>query len=135
MLLIAVSKISEIFHEPKIRNNYLVYFLASLFSIFTGLLFAEEIVYVLFFGLDLDILIKFWTLSCIPLIIGTFFLKRSYDEIGRKTGVKAFYNAAMLYFIGAILSLALIGAILVFVADIFNIVAFFSIPEKISQSQ
>ena len=130
MLLIAVSKISEIFHEPKIRSNYLVYFLVGLFVIFSDIFLEEAFIYALFFGFDLDILIQFWTLVCVPLVVGTFFLKRSYEAIEKRTGVKSFGTAAILYFIGAILLFIAIGAILIFIADIFNIVAFFSIPEK-----
>ena len=133
MLLVAVSKISEIFHDPKIRSNYLIYFIFVIIVIFTSVLLEEAFIYAFFFGFDLDILIRFWTLVCVPFIIGTFFLKRSYEAIEKRTGVKSFGTAATLYFIGAILLLVAIGAILIFIADIFNIVAFFSIPEKADQ--
>ena len=133
MLLVAVSKISEIFHDPKIRSNYLIYFVFALIVISTSIFLEEAFIYAFFFGFDLDILIRFWTLVCVPFIIGTFFLKRSYEAIEKRTGVKSFGTAATLYFIGAILLLVAIGAILIFIADIFNIVAFFSIPEKADQ--
>jgi uncharacterized membrane protein len=63
----------------------------------------------------------------ICLLISSIFLRRSFNELGKRLNVSLFGTGALLYFIGAILTIVLIGFILIFIAEILFLVAFFSI--------
>jgi uncharacterized membrane protein len=72
----------------------------------------------------------------IVLVIGSYFLKQSYDEISEKTGEKNFKTSGLLFFLGAILLVAFgTGAIIMFIAAIFNIMAFFSLPDALAEPE
>jgi uncharacterized membrane protein len=67
----------------------------------------------------------------IVLIVSAIFVRMSYNEISKRLNVGMFRTAALLYLIGAILTVILVGLIIVFVAEILLVVAFFSIPETL----
>jgi uncharacterized membrane protein len=64
-------------------------------------------------------------------LVSSIFLRRSYGELGKRLGVGLFGTAALLYLIGAILTIIVVGFLLVLVADILFIVAFFSINAQL----
>jgi uncharacterized membrane protein len=66
-------------------------------------------------------------------IVSAIFLRRSFNSVSTKLSVGMFHTAALIYLIGAALAIVLVGFILIYVADILFIVAFFSIPETIVQ--
>jgi uncharacterized membrane protein len=70
------------------------------------------------------------------LIIGSYFTKSSFDKISEKTGEKNFKTAGLLIFLGSIL-LVLFGAgvIVLLVGVIFEIIAFFSLPDKLAEPE
>jgi uncharacterized membrane protein len=63
-------------------------------------------------------------------IVAAVFLRRSFNSISARLGVRMFGTAALLYFIGAILLIVVVGGVLIYIAEILMIVAFFSIPEQ-----
>ncbi len=71
--------------------------------------------------------------AIVLLIAGMWLMKQSYDMIAEETGVGTFRTVAKLYIIGAILLIVIIGAFLILVAAILEIVAFFSLPDSIEQ--
>lgn len=66
----------------------------------------------------------------ILLVVSAIFVRRSYDSIGRKIGVGMFGTTGLLYLIGAALTIVLVGFVLLFVAIILNMIAFFSIADR-----
>jgi uncharacterized membrane protein len=66
-------------------------------------------------------------------IVAAVFLRRSFNSVSTSLGVGLFGTAGLLYFIGAILLIVFVGFILIFIAEILMIVAFFSIPEQVPQ--
>lgn len=66
-------------------------------------------------------------------VIAATFLKKSFDSIAKKLNVSMFSTAALLYLIGAITSIVIVGFLIIFVAGILKIVAYFSIPETATQ--
>jgi uncharacterized membrane protein len=64
-------------------------------------------------------------------IISALFLRRSYNEIAARLNVGMFRTGALLYLIGAALTIIVVGFALIFVAEILFIVAFFGIPETL----
>ena len=63
-------------------------------------------------------------------IIASFFLWRSFKTVSSKLKVGTFGTGGLLYFIGSILTIILVGFVLTFVAEIIFAVAFFSLPEE-----
>jgi len=63
-----------------------------------------------------------------------WFFKKSLDETGNTFNIGYFKTAGSLFFIGAIIAITIIGAIitfiLFFIGAIFLIIAFFSLPEQ-----
>jgi uncharacterized membrane protein len=83
------------------------------------------------FGGAIAGLIVFWILA----VIASFFLRKSFNLIAEKTGIKWFEKTGLLYFIGTITTIVLVGFIILFIAMILEIVAFFSLPDKIGSKE
>lgn len=64
------------------------------------------------------------------LIASAVFLRRSFNAISSKLNIKMFGTAGLLYLIGAATAIIGIGFLLLVVAEILLVVAFFSIHEK-----
>src|SRR5207244_8890857 len=63
-------------------------------------------------------------------IISAIFLKRSYEKISQRLNVSAFATAGLLYLIGAALTIVLVGILILLIALIFQVVAYFSIQDR-----
>lgn len=133
LMIIAVRDIAEDLKDKTIFNNVLiaagtgivgaiagasVFFFGAISGIFTAGISA-------FFGAIAGLLVV-WVF----LIISAVFLRRAYDSMSKELGVHMFETAATLYLIGAVLTIVLVGFILLFVAEIMQAVAYFSIPDQ-----
>ncbi|ALM74533.1 conserved membrane hypothetical protein [Thermococcus barophilus] len=67
--------------------------------------------------------------------LGSYYLKKSYELIAEHTDVDLFKTTGLLYFIGALTAIILIGLLIIFVARILEIVAYFSLPEELPSKQ
>jgi uncharacterized membrane protein len=76
-------------------------------------------------------LIGFLVLTWIFIVLSAVFLKLCFDLVSKHLGIGLFSTAALLYLIGSALSIILVGIPIVIVASILEIIAFFSIPEKL----
>ena len=72
-----------------------------------------------------------FVLATVLLILAAWFMKMSYDIIARTTGVGTFKTAATLYLIGAVLLLVNLGFIIIAVGAIFEILAYFALPDEL----
>lgn len=131
MVVIAVYKLSEIVSQKEIFRNYLI-----------GIILNSVIILIMIFGIGTTVFLSLragltglgmgviltvlfmWILS----IISAYFIKESFEKISQTTGVTTFRTAGKLYFIGNILLVIFVGAILSLIAAIMQIVAFFSLP-------
>lgn len=68
-------------------------------------------------------------IAWIALIVSSIFIRRAYGKMAAGLNVGTFRTAGTFYFIGAILTIVLIGFLFLLVAAIIQIVAFFSIHE------
>ncbi len=65
----------------------------------------------------------------VGLIVGFYFLFEALKELAEQTEIKLFKTAGLLYFIGAIsIIVFFIGFLIIFVAWIIHIIAYFSVP-------
>jgi uncharacterized membrane protein len=71
----------------------------------------------------------------ILLIFSSIFVRKSYNTVATKLNIGLFRTAALIYLIGAILTIIFVGLIIVLVAQILLIIAFFSIPDTFSYAQ
>jgi len=68
-------------------------------------------------------------------VIAAYFLRKSYTTMASKLGVPQFGTTGLLFLIGSALVIVLVGFILIFVAYIFQAIAFFSMREQYTGDQ
>jgi len=151
LLFIAVSYVSEECKDKKIFDNYLLHFVYTIIAIvavvviffisiggFTFFTLLEEIDFTDFNSVwsFFEPYIKWWISALIIgwvfLIISSIYLKKSYYSIADQTKVNLFRTTGLIYFIGAITLIVGIGFIIIFIAKILEIIAYFNLPEKLS---
>jgi uncharacterized membrane protein len=132
LILIAGKYISDELGDKSIFDNMLYAVIAGI----VGVAAAAVIIYTgAVFGVfsfttsSIAGLIVALAIAWIALIVSSIFLRRAYNTMGTKLNVGMFKTAGLLYFIGAILIIVLVGFVLLLVAAILQIVAFFSISE------
>ena len=76
-------------------------------------------------------LIAALVIGWIIMIVSVIFLRKSFNKIAEVTNVKWFATTALLYLIGAFTMIILIGFLILIIAVIIEIVAFFSLPENL----
>jgi uncharacterized membrane protein len=81
-------------------------------------------------GCGLAILIAY-----ILLIIGSLFLRKSFDGIANRTKVDLFKTTGIVYLIGAITTIFVIGFFILLIAIILEIASFFSLPDSLSKTK
>jgi uncharacterized membrane protein len=91
----------------------------AVFDVFSGLIVGFVVALVLLF---------------IFVVVSAVFYRRSFSTLATKSGVGMFGTAGLLLLIGAILTIILIGFVLMWIAFILLIVAFFSLREQPTQT-
>jgi uncharacterized membrane protein len=157
MVFIAVKMIADETKEKAIFDNYLYAFIACIIAIVSlvaiafvvlasvgGIQFFYDlqnmaisdpmdiwnIIQPVLFGMIAGLLV-FWIIA----VIASLFIRKSFNLIAEKTGVKMFATTGLLFFIGMITIIVIVGIIILLVAMIIEIVAFFSLPDKLPQKQ
>ncbi len=145
LTVIAIKYISESVNDPSIfRNAIIAYVIAIVGIVVVGVVVAAVI-----FGLVglgalaggpvgattggvmgvlasvVVALVVIWIL----LILSGYFIRKTYNSISAKLNVGMFRTAALVYFIGAALTIILIGFVILLVAQILLVIAYFSIPD------
>jgi uncharacterized membrane protein/ribosomal protein L40E len=133
LILIAAKYVSDELGDKSIFDNMLYAVIAGIvgvaaaaFIVFTGAVFG---VFTFAFSAIAGILVGL-VVAWIGLIVSSIFIRRAYDTMAVKLNVGTFRTAGTLYFVGAILTIVLVGFLLLFVAAILQIVAFFAIQDK-----
>lgn len=153
LVFIAVKTISELTKDDEIYRNYLMHLILSIISIvalfvimliafgaaggFTWITSLEtaEITDIESFWANFGsiiggcavALIVGWILS----ILAAIYLRKSYNKIAEHTKVDLFKTTGTVYFIGAITTIVVIGLLIIFIARIIEIIAYFSLPDKL----
>jgi len=65
------------------------------------------------------------------ILISALYLKKSYYSIAKYTKVHLFRTTGLVYFIGAITLIFVVGVFVIFIAKILEIIAFYSLPRKL----
>jgi uncharacterized membrane protein len=152
MVLLAVKQISDVVKDREIFNNVLMavilqivssaisafvviggilstFMMAPLGSPFGGFvgpgMFGVGAALAILVPLILGLIVM-WVI----LIISARFLRKGYEGIAAKTGTETFRSVGRWYYYGAWLAIILVGFVLILIAWILQIVAFFSLPES-----
>ena len=138
LILIATKYVSDELGDKSIFDNMLYAVIAGIvgvaaaaFIIFTGAAFSV----ITFTASAIAGVIVGLAIAWVFLIVSAIFIRRSYDTMATKLNVGTFRTAGLLYFIGAILTIILAGFIVLFVAAIIQIIAFFGIPDSVPGMQ
>ena len=144
LILFAIKNISKILEDKSIFNNMLIVSITGIAGVismaisFLILLMRletdvnERLVVLLSMMLPVVIgLLLFWILF----IISAIYLRKSYNSMGKRLNVNMFSTSAKINLIGSIFSIILIGFLIIFIAQVLQIVAFFSIPDEIPEPQ
>jgi uncharacterized membrane protein len=138
LILIATKYVSDELGDKSIFDNMLYAVIAGIvgvaaaaFIIFTGAAFSA----ITFSASAIAGVIVGLAIAWIALIVSSIFIRRAYDTMATRLNVGTFRTAGILYFIGAILTIILVGLIILFVAAIVQIIAFFAIPDSVPGMQ
>ncbi len=157
LVFVAVKYISDEVKDKSIFNNFLYFFITVIIAIVVaivimiitfieagGMSFINELrslaysdpmaiwdtIQPLITGVIVTLVI-FWIL----MIISVIFLRKSYDKIGEYTKVKWFSTTGLIFLIGAATTIIIIGFIILLIGMIIEIIAFFSLPDKLTDKQ
>jgi uncharacterized membrane protein len=150
LILFAVRNVSESLADPTIFNDMII---AVLLAIVGLVVFGIIVVAAIFSFLNLGnigavtpgtippgvlgavgLLIAGLVIVWVFYLVSAIFIRRSYDKIGTRLNVNMFQTTGLLYLIGAALTIIFVGLLIVLIAEILQIVAFFSIPEQLPPS-
>lgn len=147
LTLIAVKYISDFLNDSSIFSNILIAIILAIVGVAVGgivilgsifrfiglgnlaMLRTANTVPTDMFGFVAGIILGL-VLVWIMFIVAAYFQRKSYEVVATRLNVGTFRTAAMLYLIGAALVIILVGFVLLFVAQILFVVAFFSIKDE-----
>lgn len=160
LLLISAKGLADYYNESSIFNNALYGFITAIVGgvVFIGVLVATVLATLADLGIDLmdpdiattlpakltDFTIIFDLLGAIIVALVVLFIfivvasvlcRKSLSTLAAKSGVGMFGTAGLLLLIGAVLTIILIGFIIIWIAFILLIVAFFSIKATAPQQR
>jgi uncharacterized membrane protein len=149
MMLLAIKDISEVVGDRSIFNNMLVAVGLAIVAIVVGTLVVVGSV-LRFVGLKALNIGPNFNPSTVPtgdwvglvgsillglavvwviMLVSAVYVRRTYQSMASKLGVANFGTAGLLYLIGAATTIILVGFVLLLVAQVMVMVAFFSIEE------
>jgi uncharacterized membrane protein len=153
LLFVAVKYISDETKEKSIFNNFLYFFIVTIIGVVVA---GATLVYTFFEAGGMSYINELQNLAYsdpiavwdtiqpllmgaivamvvlwIALIVSAIFLRKSYDKIGEITNVKWFKTTGLIFLIGALTLIILIGFIIILIGMILEIIAFFSLPENL----
>ena len=153
LVFIAVKKVSDLTKDDDIFKNYLYNFIMSIIAIvaifvivligfgavggFSWIASLQDInitdfsTFWDYFGGIIGYAIMALFVGWVLAVIGSIFLRRSYIGIAKHTNVNLFKTTGTVYLIGAVTMIVLVGFLLIFIARIMEIIAYFSLPDEL----
>ncbi|MCD6490322.1 MAG: DUF996 domain-containing protein [Thermodesulfobacterium sp.] len=143
LIFISLNMFSKIFNDPQIFKNALISFIITIIGGFLAIFTVGAIFFSLFtmvrshphsshifshIGIGTALVL---TVLYILLIVSAHYLKTSFYLLSSYTGVNLYKTGGLLYFIGTILMIVVLGVLVNLVAWVLIAVAFFTTPEEI----
>lgn len=157
LIFLGVKTIAEVTSDQDIFKNFLLSFIFNIVAIvalfgmlligfgaaggiswLTSLETANITNFSSFWNYFGDIIITAiigFIVAWIFLIIGAIYLRKSYNSIAKHTNVNYFETTGTIYLIGSITAIILIGFLILFIARIFEIIAYFSLPDNLPNDE
>lgn len=155
MVAIAAKRISDVVEDPSIFRNMLLGIILLIVGGFAGVAvglalglwrifqlistiplsgdfqFDFDDLQLLSILMDIAIavlaaLVIIWVFA----IVSSIFLRKSFVSMSKRLGVGLFSTVGLLYLIGAASAIVLIGFLILFIAVIIQVIAFFTMPEQ-----
>ena len=155
LLFVGVKYISEETKDNTIFSNYMYYFICTFIAIvatcailfytlasvggiayftsFENMDMTDPMAIFDYFAPFLAGVVVALLIGWIFLIIGAFYLKKSYNSITEHSKVGLFKTTGLVYLIGVFTLIIFIGIIIIIIAKIMEIIAFFTLPEKLPE--
>ena len=149
LLVIGVKELSNYYQDERVYQNTLagvkfyvvavVAAAAAIVAIMIGIASATDWKFTNFptnfvptvdFGIGVAALLAGLVIAFVFYILAASHLKRALDSLAQKSGEASFATAGTLLWLGAILTIVLVGLVLIFVAWIFATVGFFSMKSR-----
>ncbi|MGC8607184.1 MAG: DUF996 domain-containing protein [Vulcanisaeta sp.] len=130
LVLIALNKLSKAYGNNAIWSNALY---ALVTAIIGGIILAFAFAGTAYLSLiylgpsalsRLGMFIVVFVVFYIIILISGLFMRNAYNELSRSSGVEDFGSAARWYWLGAILTIIIVGFILYIVADIYALLGY-----------
>lgn len=137
LIILAVKYISDETNDESIFKNYLIAFVMQILGmVVLMVVIGGSVVGAMTMGARgfttmMESILLGIFLLWIFLLAGSFFIRKSYISIAGYTDVNMFSTVGTLYLIGAALLIVMIGALILIVAKVLEIIAFFSLPETL----
>lgn len=133
LVLVATKYISDAIGDKSVFDNMLYAVITGIVGTIAGIaVFLSGFFAGMFtFGGGALLGIAGLAIVWIFLVISSLFIRRAYGTMATRLDSGSFGTAGTLYFIGAILTIVLVGLLVLAIAFIFQIVAFFSIKENL----
>jgi uncharacterized membrane protein len=96
----------------------------------TGFTFTSGFVPTIGFGVGLIAFLAGLIIAFVFYILATMHLRRTFNNLAQKSGESSFATAGTLLWVGALLTIVLVGLVLIFVAWIFATIGFFAMKPK-----
>ena len=154
LVFLAIKYIADETKDKKIFDNFLYFFICHIIIIgvfigFTAFAISTiDITNIQEMAENITDFSSFWAefgdlligclvslvIAWILVIIGSLFLRKSFNSITEHTKVDMFKTTALVYLIGALTLIIVIGFFILLIALILEIVAFFSIPDTLPKT-
>jgi len=138
LILVALNEISDVVRDRSIFDDALIAAITAIIGAvgFLVFLLSGSFSTLISFGAftfgaggvlaAVATLVFFWVFS----IVSAIYLKRAYEKTAQRLNIHHFATAGMLYLIGAVTVIIGVGFIILFIALIFQVIAYFSIQDQ-----
>ena len=134
LVIVAIKKITDATNRDDVFNDYLkgaiINIVGSIIISLAGGGLAMMAIMRRHGGVSIGIIVAL-VIAWVVMIVGTYFMKKGLVGLSEVTGEKNFATAGNLFFWGAVLLIIAVGGIVSLVGYIFQIIAFFSLPDTI----
>ena len=138
LILVALKEVSDVTRDRSIFDDAMIAGITAIIGAVTFIVFLASGTFgglitlgaIAFGPLGALGALAFLGVFWVFLIVSSIFLKRAYDKTAQRLNVGAFATAGLLYLIGALTLILVVGFLILLIAMVFQIVAYFSIQDQ-----
>jgi uncharacterized membrane protein len=141
LILVSLKEVSDVTQDRVILRDALVGALTAIISAVTIVVFLVSGPFTGFLDSAIGVSASYgpgglvgavatFAVFYVCAIISGIFLKRAYDKTAQRLRVGSFATAGLLYLVGALTSIVIVGFLIFLIAFIYQIIAYFSIQDQ-----